>query len=126
MSAEGSNVGQSFDGTSTSLSEYLQAFLKAEGLSYREAAKLAKLPPATINALVVRQGGYVRQTTRDGLVRLGLDADVLEVLAAQQAGFTVGTLITADEVKLLRWYRKLDEAKRKRLRNRIRREASES
>jgi transcriptional regulator with XRE-family HTH domain len=104
------------NGDSHALGDALSSFLESEGLTYRQAAELSGLPTSTLAAIRNRPGTIPRPETRAALVKLGMDARLVERLAAKQAGIEIDDLnLTSDELRTLAVLRRLTPAQRKHL-----------
>ena len=71
------------------LSAYVRDWLAERNMSLRKASGRAGLPVSTLDAVINRRGSLPNAETRAGLVRLGMDYDTVEFLAARQAGLDI-------------------------------------
>lgn len=100
------------------LAQAVRDFLDEHGLGTREAARRSGLPASTMDSLLrLPIGKKVGPETRHALVKLGMDHDEVELLAALTAGYEVTSALTPEERELLRTIRRLRPAGRTALRN---------
>jgi predicted ATPase len=92
------------------LADAVRAHLKERGLSLRQAAKVADLPLQTLHSFLNNSGGLASSKTRAALVRLGMSQDIVDTLAARQAGLSVPIQLDEYETMLVQLRRSLSHS----------------
>jgi lambda repressor-like predicted transcriptional regulator len=97
------------DGAETALTDAVRAHLKLRNLGIREAARESGLALQTLHSFLNRPGGLASAETRAALVKLGMSPDIVDLLAARQAGLSVPVELDAFEASLLTLRRSLSK-----------------